>query len=190
MTNQLTTVEPPYSEEAESILSHYPKPGGYLLKLFRVFANSTRFLGKGVLDLLDRESPLSMRQRELVILRTCANNDCEYEWGVHIAGFADHVGLSGEQIRATRLDNPEAQCWNPEETTLLRAVDELCDSANLSPETRDRFQNLFSVEQQLEIFALCGNYHTVSFVANTAEIDCEPFAARFPSPSDTDSAPN
>lgn len=181
MANRLYTVEPPYTHEVETLLSRYPKPNGYLLKLFRVFANSPRFLRKGVLDLLDRDSPLTMRHRELVILRTCANNDCEYEWGVHVAGFAEHVRFTEEQIRATRLGAPDAECWSSEESTLLLAVDELCDSARLSPDTQDRFQSLFTVGQQLEIFALCGNYHTVSFVANIAEIEGEPFGVPFPS---------
>lgn len=186
MPNRLHTVEPPYSQETEALLSNYPKPDGYLLKLFRVFANSTRFLRKGVLDLLDQESPLPMRQRELVILRTCANNDCEYEWGVHVAGFAKHVRLTEDQINATRLGGPGAPCWNAEERTLLLAVDELCSSGRMSPKTQDQFQSLFTAEQQLEIFALCGNYHTVSFVANAAEIDCEPFGAKFQSALDKD----
>jgi len=180
MSYQLKTIEPPYSNETEALLSHYPKPNGYLLKLFRVFANSTRFLRKGVLDLLDRGSPIKMRHRELVILRTCANNNCEYEWGVHVAGFAKHVGFTDQQIKATRLGRSDSNCWNSDESVLLQSVDELCYSGSLSPETRNRFQSLFTVEQQLEIFALCGNYHTVSFVANTAEIGCEPFGAKFP----------
>lgn len=184
MSNQLKTIEPPYSHETESLLSHYPKPNGYLLKLFRVFANSTRFLRKGVLDLLDKDSPLARRHRELTILRTCANNDCEYEWGVHVAGFAEHVGFTDRQIKATRLGKPDSDCWNSEESILLQSVDELCHSGRLSVETRSLFQTLFTAEQQLEIFALCGNYHTISFVANSAEIECEPFGARFPSAQD------
>lgn len=180
MVNRLNPIEPPYSQETDTLLSHYPKPSGYLLKLFRVFANSTRFLRKGVLDLLDRDSPLTMRHRELVILRTCANNDCEYEWGVHVAGFAKYVGFTGEQVQATRLGKPDAECWNSDESILLQSVDELCRSARMDPKTRDLFQSLFTAEQQLEIFALCGNYHTVSFVANIAEIDFEPFGIKFP----------
>lgn len=183
MPNRLKPVEPPYPEEVEALLSRYPSINGYLLRLFRVFANSKRFLRKGVLDLLDRDSPLAMRQRELVILRTCANKHCEYEWGVHVAGFAEHVGFSEEQIDATRLGLPDASCWNSEEGLLLKVVDELCGSGSLSPETRDHFQRCFTLEQQLEIFALCGNYHTISFVANSADIELEPFGVRFPSAS-------
>jgi hypothetical protein len=36
------------------------------------------------------------------------------------------------------------------------------------------------VAQQLEIFALCGNYHTISFVANAARLQPEAFAAGVP----------
>ena len=35
-------------------------------------------------------------------------------------------------------------------------------------------------EAQLEVLALVGNYHTISFVAKTAELTPELFAARFP----------
>ena len=38
-------------------------------------------------SLLDR-GPLSLREREIVIDRTCALTGCEYEWGVHVALFA------------------------------------------------------------------------------------------------------
>jgi hypothetical protein len=42
------------------------------------------------------------------------------------------------------------------------------------------FQEAWTLEQQLEILALCGAYHTVSFVANTAQLPPEPFGVRFP----------
>lgn len=181
MTHSLTPVEEPYAPEVAQILSTYPQRDGYILKLFRVFAHSTRFLKKGVANLLDRESPLPMRLREIVILRVTANNDCEYEWGVHVAAFGEHVKFTPEQIQATRLGDHTAACWSGEESLLIQVVDELCATGRVQDETFSRFQQAFSVEQQLEILALCGNYHTVSFVANTARLDGEPFAVKFPS---------
>jgi alkylhydroperoxidase family enzyme len=41
---------------------------------------------------------LSMRDREIVIDRTCARCGCEYEWGVHVAFFANRVGLGEDQV--------------------------------------------------------------------------------------------
>ena len=180
MPHVLTPLTEPYPPEAAEILKTYPQQGGYLLTLFRTFANSVRFLKKGVANLLDADSPLTLRQREIVILRTTANRDCEYEWGVHVAAFAKRAELSDEQVRATRLEDSIAPCWAPEEQTLVRAVDELCSHARIEDATLAAVQETFTRDQQLEILALVGNYHTVSFVANTARLAAEPFAARFP----------
>lgn len=87
MTQSLTPIEEPFSPEIAEILKSYLKRDGYILKLFRVFANSTCFLRKGTVNLLDKESPLPMRLREIVILRVTANKDCECEWGVHVTAF-------------------------------------------------------------------------------------------------------
>lgn len=180
MTHPLAPLPDPLEPEAAALLEHYPRRDGHLLGLFRVFANSHRFLRKGTSNLLDRDSPLPMRERELVILRVCANNDCEYEWGVHVTAFAAHVGLTEEQITATRLAAADTGCWGDRETLLLRAVDELCHGGRLQPATREALQRAWTAEQQLEILALAGNYHTISFVANTADLPHEAFAARFP----------
>lgn len=185
MSHTLKPAAEPYSAEAAAILAQYPQRDGYLLQLFRVFANSLRFLRKGTVNLLDRDSPLPTRLRELVILRVCANNDCEYEWGVHVGAFAEHVSLSPAQVAATRLGPADAACWDADEQILLRAVDQLCRSGRLAPDTQAAFQRRWNVEQQLEILALCGNYHTICFVANTAELEPETFAARFPKPAAT-----
>lgn len=177
--NSLQPVEPPFSEEVDRIFESYPKREGYILKLFRVFANSERFLRKGTVNLLDKESPLSMRHRELIILRVTANNGCEYEWGVHVAAFGAHVGLGDAELRATQTDDHDAECWTTEEALLVRVVDQLCASGTIEDELLLQFQQTFSPEQQLEILALCGNYHTVSFVANVSRLSGEDFAARF-----------
>jgi alkylhydroperoxidase family enzyme len=178
----LRPLEAPLAPVIESALERYPKNNdGYVIKLFRVFANSIRFLtSKGVLNHLDKESPLSLKEREIVILRVTANNDCEYEWGVHVAVFADAAGLSAEQVAATRLADAEANCWSKEERLLLKGVDELCANAKISGATLEGFQERWTLEQQLEILALCGSYHTVSFVANTSCVEPEDFGSRFP----------
>ena len=183
MRNVLKPIEPPYSSEIAEIFRSYPQDkDGYILKLFRVFANSIRFAtNKGAANLLDKDSPLSLRQREIVILRVTANRNCEYEWGVHVAVFAEQAGLNREQIKATRLGASDADCWREEEAVLIACVDQLCTQAVIDDQTYSRFQEIWTVEQQLEIMALCANYHLISFVANTSRIEKEPMAAVFPS---------
>ena len=75
------------------------------LVLFRVMAGQPRawekFRGGSLLD----RGPLSLREREIVIDRTCALNGCEYEWGVHVATFAAAADLTrgaGPRHRARR----------------------------------------------------------------------------------------
>lgn len=180
MPNILAPLEPPFEAEAAALLDAYPRASGHLLSLFRTFANSTRFLRKGVPNLLDRESPLPLREREIIILRVTAHWRCEYEWGVHVAVFADAAGFTPQQVAATTNGVPGDNCWNGRESTLLSVVDALSANGNLPDNMLQAFREHWSVEQQLEIIALCGAYHTVSQVANVARLEPEPFAARFP----------
>lgn len=180
MSNVLTPLEPPFSPQVAELLARYPKVGDSYLSLFRTFANSTRFLEKGVTNHLDKASPLDLRQREIAILRTTARLRCEYEWGVHVAIFARAAGFSDDQIAATCLREIDPYLWARDEVLLLRCVDRIQDAGTLDDDLKARFEAQWSLEQQLEIIALCGTYRTVSSVANIARLPGEPFAARFP----------
>ena len=73
--------------------------------------------------LLDKGN-LSIRQREIVIHRTTALCHSEYEWGIHVALFAEKAGLSAEQIYSTTRSRSEDACWSEEDRLLIR----LCDT--------------------------------------------------------------
>ena len=182
MKHVLEPLDPPFPADVAAAFERYPKGNdGYIIKLFRVFANSHRFLtNKGAINLLDRESPLSLREREIVILRVTANRNCEYEWGVHVATFAKAAKLSDEQVRATRVGSSDTSCWTERESLLIECVDQLCAQSTIRDTEYRRFQERWDLTQQLEILALCGNYTLVSLVANTARISPEENAARFP----------
>lgn len=180
MTNPLRPLAEPFAPEIAALLAHYPRQDGYLLTLFRTFANSARFLRKGVSNLLDKESPLPLRVRELVILRVTALLGCEYEWGVHAAVFARAAGIDAGQLAAITARPLIAADWAEAEAALLAAVDQLVAAGRLDAAARARFAADWTAAQQLEIIALVGNYHTVSMVANVAQLAPEPFAQRFP----------
>jgi len=98
--------------------------------------------------------------------------------GVHVAFFAERVALTQEQVRATwGAGDP---VWNEEESLLIRVVDELHDSADISDQLWNEFAKAFSVEQIFEVIALVGLYHTVSFFANGLRLRAESSAARPP----------
>jgi hypothetical protein len=69
---------------------------------------------------LSRQLSLTMRDREIVIDRTCARCGCEYEWGIHVAYFAERVGLTDEQVSSLASGAPSDPCWNnPRERALI-----------------------------------------------------------------------
>jgi hypothetical protein len=113
MTNQLAPLPELWPEDISRLLANYPSSDGYILSLFRTFANSKRFLQKAVPNLLDRDSPLPLRIREIVILRVTANLCCAYEWGVHVAIFANAAKFTPEQIAATTRPTIDETLWGP-----------------------------------------------------------------------------
>ncbi|MGY4463615.1 carboxymuconolactone decarboxylase family protein [Bradyrhizobium sp. LB13.1] len=150
------------------------------LRLFRVMAGHTRawdkFRAGGLLD----PGPLSLRQREIVIDRTCALNKCEYEWGVHVVIFAGPAGLSEAEVRATVQGDATSSCWPPAEQAMIAAVDALHHRATFDDAEFAALSAHYDEAQILEIMLLCGFYRTVSYLANGLKLPLEETAARFP----------
>src|SRR5438034_8021812 len=102
------------------------------LLLFRTMAGHARAWDKfRAGSLLDR-GPLSLREREIAIDRTCARTGCEYEWGVHVTTFAEAAKLTEQQVRATVFGAAAEACWSEAEQALIAAVDALHERATLT----------------------------------------------------------
>src|SRR5580698_3848526 len=100
-TPRVEPVTPPYAPDLQAVFDKIMPPGVPPLSLFTTLARVPRIYDRfRAGSLLDR-GPVSMRHREIVIDRTCARCGCAYEWGVHVAFFADRVALTREQVRAT-----------------------------------------------------------------------------------------
>ena len=180
MTTRIDPVQPPYPPELQKVLDSIMPPGVPPLALFTTLARVPRIWDRfRAGSPLDR-GPVSLRHREIVIDRTCARCGCTYEWGVHVALFAQRVALTQEQVRATVHGDANDPVWSDDERLLIRMVDELHDSASLSDELWATLAAAFSVEQILELIALVGFYHTVSFFANGLKLPAESRGAAFP----------
>src|SRR6185295_3672386 len=155
---RIAPLEPPYAEPIQAALDRIMPKGVPPLALFRTLAVNQRvFLRVMAGGLLDRGS-ISLRERELVIDRTCARCGSEYEWGVHIAFFAERVHLTPAEIAATRAADPETTPFAPRERLLLRLVDELHDTAQVSEGLWQALHTEFTDAQLLELVALTGFY--------------------------------
>jgi 4-carboxymuconolactone decarboxylase len=185
MTPRITPVTAPYPPELETMLSKWMPPGSARepLALFRTLArhdtmmDRMRPLGSGLLG----RGVLAPRVRELLILRTCARCGAEYEWGVHVAAFSAAVGLDDATVRRTVLGSPdEVAAGAGADDVVLCVADELHDGGAVSDATWSAVSERFDEKAMLEMFAVAGFYHLISFVANGARVELEPWAARFP----------
>lgn len=177
---RLAPLVAPYPPAAAAVLEKMtfgmPQP----LALFRTLAHNPRVLDRVRLGgLLDRGS-LSLRQRELAILRTCARCGAEYEWGVHVRIFQPQTGMSEAQIAATVHGGADDALWCEDERAILALADALHASARLNDALYTRLQRSFSAEQMVELVALAGFYHAIAFAIGAFAIEHEPDAPRFP----------
>ncbi len=177
--SRIAPLEPPYAPEIQQQFDRIMR-GAPPLMLFRVIAGNARawekFRAGGLLD----RGPLSLREREVVIDRTCARTGCEYEWGVHVSAFAEAAHLTDAQVRATVLEGADAPCWSAAEQALIAAVDALHVRASLSDDEFKALSAHYDDAKILEIILLCGFYRTVSYLANGLALLLEAKAARFP----------
>src|SRR5471030_3386565 len=104
--SRIAPAQPPYEPAIAEALQRIMPPGIAPLLLFRTMAKSPRVFARMFAGNLLDKGPLSLRQREILIDRTTARLKCEYEWGVHIAFFAERVGFGQVEIDATVTESP------------------------------------------------------------------------------------
>ncbi|MGJ3649525.1 carboxymuconolactone decarboxylase family protein [Sphingomonas sp. GlSt437] len=178
---RITPLQKPYPEEFAQRMNALMR-GADPLVLFTTLAKHDRAWAKfGGGSLLDKGSPLGMRQREIAIDRTTARTGCEYEWGIHVAGFAPHIGLTDAQIRATVHGDASDPAWTDDsERVLIATVDALLDHKKLTDVEWGALTAHFSEEQALEIVQLVAFYHGVALICGALDLPLEATAARFP----------
>lgn len=181
--SRIPPLTPPYEPAAEDVLATMMPAGAPPILLFRTFAQNlpmtSALKGWGGYELSDRMS-LSLRDREIVIARTCALCCCEYEWAVHIAFFADQAELGRDQIRSLTHGWAEDACWvTPRDQALITAADSLHHTAQLDDELFAQLELSLSHGELLDLMMLAGWYHAISYVANGAQVGLEPGTPRF-----------
>jgi alkylhydroperoxidase family enzyme len=177
---RITPVDPPYSQEMQTDFDKLMR-GRPPLLLFRTVAKNPRVLQRMMAGgLLDRGS-ISIRSRELMILRTTATCGAEYEWGVHLAVYGGKAEWNQEQIHSTVHGDAEDAGWSKEDRLVIRLADQLHGTATVAEGLWGDLSAHFTDEQLVELIMLAGLYHAVSFVANATGVQHEAFAPRFPS---------
>lgn len=180
MTARIAPARPPYSAEVQAAFDRIMPPGIPPLVLFTTLARDARlfarFHGGSLLD----NGHLSLRQREIVVDRITALSGSAYEWGVHIAAFAQQAGLDAAQQRSLVRGGTKDACWSAEDRLLLRACDKLHADCDIDDALWRELRAVFSEAALIEILMLAGYYRTVSYLTNALRLPLETYSARFP----------
>jgi alkylhydroperoxidase family enzyme len=177
--SRIAPLDPPYPGEVQAAFDTVMR-GAAPLTLFRVVARNPRVLARMMAGgLLDRGS-ISIRQRELMILRTTALCGAEYEWGVHVAAFGAKAGWTPAQLQATVHAGPGDVTWSADEQMIVRLADALHATNDVDEALWQRLEGVFTHEQLIELVMLAGLYHAVSFTLRAFRVPLEAGAPHFP----------
>jgi alkylhydroperoxidase family enzyme len=117
-------------------------------------------------------STLSVRQRELLVLRVAALRRAEYEWAQHVV-MAGDAGIDGDEI--TRIaEGPDAPGWSLLERAMLRAVDELLADAMVTDSTWQALAAELDEQQLMDLVFTVGAYDLLAMAFKSFGLELDP----------------
>jgi 4-carboxymuconolactone decarboxylase len=126
-------------------LAHHPA----LTRAFHVFNGHVQFA-----------TTLSVRQRELLVLRVAAVRRAGYEWAQHVVLGGD-AGLDDDEIERI-AEGPQAEGWKPLDRALLSAVDELITDARIGEDTWKALAAELDERQIMDLVFTVGAYDVLA----------------------------
>ena len=179
MSARIAPAGAPFDKDVAELIERTMK-GRPPLHLFATLARDPRlckkFFAGGLLD----KGNLTIRQREIVIDRTTALCRSEYEWGVHVAMFAEPAGLTANQIHSIAGGTAEDACWSEQDRLLIRLCDALHRDCDIDDALWRDLSASFAENAIIELLMLAGFYRTVSYLTNSLRMPLESVGARFP----------
>ncbi len=168
-----------WNEEQKKILAPLARDG----RVYNIFSTMARhpkmtekWLTFGTYIL--RDSTLPERDREILILRIGWLCRSEYEFGQHRL-IGQRAGLKAEEIIRV-MDGPEAAGWDPFDTALLRAVDELHGHAFITDNTWKTLAERYNEKQLMDVVMTVGQYNLVSMLLNSFGVQLDQGIPGFP----------
>jgi alkylhydroperoxidase family enzyme len=114
---------------------------------------------------------LSLRQRELLILRVAALRRADYEWAQHVV-LAGDAGIDDDEV-ARVAEGPDAPGWSPFEQALLRAVDELVAEAAIGDGTWATLRSELDEQQLMDLVFTVGAYDVLAMAMRSFGIELD-----------------
>jgi alkylhydroperoxidase family enzyme len=114
---------------------------------------------------------LTARQRELLVLRVASRRGADYEWAQHVV-LGHDAGLSTDEIVRVEL-GPDEGGWSPFEAALLRAADELLETARIGDETWSVLADALDERQLMDVVFTVGAYDLVAMAFRTFDVELD-----------------
>jgi alkylhydroperoxidase family enzyme len=114
---------------------------------------------------------LSVRQRELLVLRVAAVRDATYEWAQHAVLAAD-AGIDPDEV-ARVVEGPDAPGWSPLDAALLRAADELVADAAIGDDTWAALAAELDERQLMDLVFTVGAYDALAMAFKSFGVELD-----------------
>ena len=147
--------------------------GGRTLNIFKTLANHPALAKRWMVfaNHIMGKSTLTLRDREIVILRIGWLCKSGYEWGQHVL-IGLECDLSQEEIEQIKT-GAVSSAWADNERALLNATDELHSDAFISDGTWQDLSEHYDTEQLMDIVFTAGQYNLVSMALNTLGVQLD-----------------
>ncbi|XOV82230.1 MAG: carboxymuconolactone decarboxylase family protein [bacterium] len=158
--------EQEWDADAQDLLQPFVKQGR-VFNIFRTLANHPALAKRWMVfaNHILGKSTLSVRDRELLILRIGWLCQAGYEWGQHVQ-IARQAGMSDEEIRSAKT-GPDTAGLSGLDQLLLRATDELHADAFVSDATWQGLQQHYNTQQLMDLVFTVGQYNLVCMALNS-----------------------
>lgn len=122
---------------------------------------------------------LSVRQRELLVLRVAALRQSDYEWAQHAVLAAD-AGLTDDEVSRIK-DDPEAAEWSVVDRALLAAADELVGDARIGDATWAALAGELDDQQLMDVVFTVGAYDLLAMALRSFDVELDDDLRKRPS---------
>ena len=176
---QITSKEE-VSPENHDIFDAIAASRGRISGPFSVLLNSPQVAGRAAHlgSYLRFESTLSDADRELAIITTSREMDCDYEWSAH-AVLAKQAGVSEEAIQVV-AERKGLDSLTDNEALIVRYGRELLKGNRVSSATFEAAKARFGDQGVTELTATMGYYGMLACALNAFEVEPPADALRLP----------
>lgn len=121
--------------------------------------------------MLAAKGTLTMRERELAVLRGAWVTGAPFEWSEHVV-IAKRIGITAEEIERV-IEGGKAEGWSRHEAAILTGVDELLSRFRISDETWAVLSECWGEKQLMEFPVLVGVYAATAMQQNSLGVPLE-----------------